>query len=320
MSLLHYLITIYKSALDLTLTLFKVIIPIIIIIKILDELGFIILLSEYIAPLMEIVGLPGAMGLVWATSIMTSLYGGMVVYASLASDISLSVAQVTVLTTMMLVAHGLPIEGRVAQKAGVNFGLTLFFRMSMALVLGAILNQFYSSTGWLQGESILLWTSSQSDASLFTWVQNQLLSLLIIFIMIFALVLLLDVLKKIGFIQVINQLLRPVLHLLGIGREAETITLVGFTLGLSYGGALLIKEAEAGQISHKNVLYSISLLGLSHGLIEDTLLMLLIGGHLSGILLARILFSLLSIFLLVKLVENLPELFIKKYMVKSVAN
>jgi len=78
---------------------------------------------------------------------------------------------------------------------------------------------------------------------------------------------------------------------MGIGKEATTITLVGITLGLSFGGGLLIKEAHAGHVSKKDIFTSLALLGFCHSLIEDTLLVLLLGAHLSGVLWLRLLFA-----------------------------
>lgn len=308
-----------KKSTQISLTLFKIMIPIIVVIKALEELGLVVLLSEWLTPVMEFVGLPGAMGLVWATALVTNLYGGIVVYASLASDVSMSVAQVTVLSSMMLIAHALPIEARIAQKAGVNITLTLLLRVGMAIIFGLVFNQIYQTAGWLQQPTQLLWSPEQTDASLWIWLQNQMISLLLIYCIVFALVLLLDILQRLGVIQWINNMLRPVLHLLGIGREAETITLVGLTLGLSYGGALLISEAQAGHIKPRDVLFSISLLGLSHSLIEDTLLMMLIGADLSGILLGRVIFTLLIIFLMVRLVDRFQHRNVEQYLVKSVS-
>ncbi len=314
-----YLRQIFSRAVNISLTLFKLMIPIIIIIKILEELGLVVLLSDLLAPVMEMVGLPGAMGLVWATAMVTNLYGGLVVYASLAADLPMTVAQVTIISCMMLIAHALPIEARIAQKSGVNITLTLLLRFSMAIVFAIIFNQVYLAGNWLQQPAELLWTPAPLDSSLPSWIKGQLLNLGLIFMIVFALVLLLDVLKRIGIIQWINARLRPVLHLLGIGREAETITLVGLTLGISYGGALLIEEARAGHIKPLDVLYSISLLGLSHSLIEDTLLMMLIGADLSGILLGRVIFTLVIILLMVRFVKTCSEQVIQRYMVKSVA-
>ena len=316
-SALKYFGDILSTAARLSLTLFRLMIPIIIVIKILEYFGFIGIISNSLSAVMEWVGLPGAMGLVWATTMITNLYGGLVVYASIAADFPLSVAQVTVLSFMMLTAHSLPIEAGVAKKAGVSLVATLILRIGMAIVAGLLLNLLYQQFNLLQQPARLLWTPEPVQSGLAQWAVSQAMSLLWIFLIVLALVLLLDILQRSGITEAINRLLRPLLHLLGIGREAETITLIGITLGLSYGGAMLIHQARAGHIKTRDVLFSISLLGLSHSLIEDTLLMLLTGADLVGILLLRILLSLLVIYFLVKLVAKYN---VERFIVHSVAS
>ena len=303
-ALLQYLGSLLKTATHLSLTLFRLMIPIIIVIKVLEQFGFIQVISETLSPVMQWVGLPGAMGLVWATTLVTNLYGGLVVYATLAADYPMTVAQVTVLAFMMLTAHSLPVEAGVAKKAGVSLIFTLGFRIGMAIVSGIFLSFIYQTFGWLQQPAVLLWTAESTEPGLLQWAYDQLLSLAFIFLIVLLLVALLDILKRLGVIEWLNRLLRPVLHILGIGREAETITLVGLTLGLSYGGTILIHEARAGHIKTRDVLYSISLLGLSHSLIEDTLLLMLTGAQLWSLLLVRIIFSLAVIMVMVKLVSR----------------
>jgi hypothetical protein len=78
-------------------------------------------------------------------------------------------------------------------------------------------------------------------------------------------------------------------------------------MGLSYGGGLIINEARAGTVAKKDLFTSITLMSLCHSLFEDTMLMVLIGGHLSALLWGRLVFSLLSTMLLVKLINCLPE-------------
>ncbi len=316
---MDHLFDLLKRSHHISLTLFKIMLPIIIVIKILEHFGLVVLLSEWLQPVMQLVGLPGEMGLVWATALVTNLYGGLVVYASLASEVDMTVAQVTIISSMMLIAHALPVEARIAQKAGVNISWTLLLRFCMAIVFGIIFNQIYLAGDWLQQPTQLLWTPEPVDSSLWTWLQSQLITLGLIYLIVIALVVFLDILKRAGVIQLINNMLRPVLHQLGIGREAETITLVGLTLGISYGGALLINEAKAGHIKPRDVLYSLSLLGLSHSLIEDTLLMMLIGADLSGILLGRVVFTLVVMFLLVRIVERCSATTVDRYLVKSVS-
>lgn len=319
MILFDHLLGLIKRTNRISLTLFKLMIPIIILIKILEQLGLITVLSQWLTPVMELIGLPGAMGLVWATAMVTNLYGGIVVFASLVPEVPMTVAQVTIISSMMLIAHALPIEARIAQKAGVSIALTILMRVGMAVVFALIFSPLYQALDWLQQPVQLLWTPEIRDNSLFNWFQHQVISLMLIYSIVMALVLLLDILKRVGIIQRINELLRPVLHLLGIGREAETITLVGLTLGISYGGALLIEEARAGHIKPRDILFSISLLGLSHSLIEDTLLMMLIGADLSGILFGRVIFTLVVIFLMVRLIDRFPAHTVDRYLVKSVS-
>ena len=317
MLLISYLKQLVLKSIDLSLTLFKIMVPIIIAIKILEELGFIIFLSNALEPVMELVGLPGAMGLVWATTLMTSLYGGIVVFAALIIDTPMTLAQVTVVSCMMLMAHSLPIELRVAQKVGVRIGFTFFLRVSMAIIFAMLMNFFYTEANWLQQPVELLWTPEVSNPTILEWLIEQLINLLMIFIVVVALVFVLDILKRLKIIDVITFLIRPALKTLGIGREAETITLVGLTLGLSYGGALMIKEVEKGHVTPKEVLFSVSFLSLCHSLIEDTLLMMLISADVSGILFARLLFSFIVIFLLVIIVNRLSATTINRYFLHS---
>jgi hypothetical protein len=67
-------------------------------------------------------------------------------------------------------------------------------------------------------------------------------------------------------------------------------------------------------VHKKDVFYSMTLMGLSHALIEDTLLMIMVGGHLSGILWARLAFSLLAVTLLVKISARLPGAFCDRFL------
>ena len=57
-------------------------VPIILLVKVLEEIGAITLLGQWLGPLMALVGLPEEMGLVWAATIATNIYGGMIVLYS----------------------------------------------------------------------------------------------------------------------------------------------------------------------------------------------------------------------------------------------
>jgi hypothetical protein len=312
------LLALLGDAFRASIDLFKIMIPVIIVVKILQELGLIHYLALPLSPVMKVVGLPGEMGLVWATAMINNPYSAIVVLLSLVKETPISTAQATILCTMMLLAHSLPVELRIAQKSGPRLMFQAFLRLTCAFLLGWFLNLIYSQFGLLQEPATLLLKAESEGIvptpSLFGWAADQVRNLLSIFLLVLGLFLLMRLLQKLKITDAMNRILRPVLKRMGIGPKASTITVIGLTLGIVYGGGLIIHEARRGGVDKRDVFYSLSLMGLSHGLFEDTLLMMMIGGHLSGILWARLVFSLLAVALLVRLGRLLSEGFCDRFL------
>ena len=311
-----WLSTLIKEIFAITFNLFKLMIPIIIAVKIIEELGGIKYIAMALEPMMDLVGLPASMGLVWATTMLTNIYGGMIIFISSSANESLSVAQVTILGSMMLLAHALPIEVRIAQKAGVRILFTLIIRVGGALLLGFLLHKIYSSGDYLSQVNNPLWNPPPvTDDSLVTWITGQLIMLFQVFIIIAVLVVFLRLLKKSGIEKLFAILLKPFLKILGLSERTTSITIIGVTLGLTYGGGLLINEANKGELSKMDIFGSISLLAVAHSLIEDTLLIMLLGADLSGILYARLLFSIIVISLVIQVVKRLDQSSFERFFV-----
>jgi len=311
--------SLYKLFLDALFTcaeLFKIIIPISIATRFLQQWGIIDQFGLLLAPVMELVGLPGQLGLVWATAMATSIYGGMVVFASVAPGLELTVAQVTVLGGMILVAHGLPVELRIAQKAGTRFRAMTIIRIGGALVFGWLLHLSYQFSNTLQQANQALWNPATIDPTWKAWLVSEVRMIVMVFLIILSLMIFLLLLKKAGISDLMTRLLEPILTSLGMSRAAAPITIVGMTLGLSYGGGLIIQEAQSGRLSQQDIFSSIALMGLCHGIFEDTLLLMVLGAHLSGIFWGRLLFSLLTMWLLTRLIKLLPQSFFDHYLMR----
>jgi Membrane protein, putative len=142
----------FREAFSVALPLFRIMIPMIIVVKILKEIGAIEILGQWLAPVMGIVGLPGSMGLVWAATMVAGFFPGMIVFADLAASEMLTVGQVTVLTSMMLIAHSLPVELQIADKAGPRWLSMGVLRIGGALLYGLILNQILLWGNWACGK------------------------------------------------------------------------------------------------------------------------------------------------------------------------
>jgi hypothetical protein len=105
-----------------------------------------------------------------------------------------------------------------------------------------------------------------------------------------------------------------------MGREAAPLAIIGMTLGISYGGGLLIREVEGGKLSRKDVFIALALMGLCHSVIEDTLVVMVFGAQLSGILWARVIFALVVIFVLARLLKRVPQRFFERHLVRGPAS
>lgn len=299
----------------ITFDLYKIMIPIIILVKILEELVGIKYIGYILSPLMQWVGLPDSMGLVWATTLVTNIYGGMIIFVSMAGQESLTIAQVTVLGGMMLLAHSLPVEVRIAQKTGVRIIFNLLLRIGGALLFGFLLHNIYNSGNWLQESNVLLWQPTVIvDNSLSAWAWLQVKTLMQVFVVIAILVTFLKLLKSTGFERLLILILSPILRLLGLGEKTAIITIIGMNLGLTYGGGLLIAEANKGVLNKREIFGAISLIAICHSLIEDTLLVMLLGADISGALYLRLVFAFMIIGIGMRLIAKLSDAVFYRYL------
>jgi hypothetical protein len=303
----------YQTAINL----FKIMIPVSILVKLLEYFDLIQYIGKALSPLMRCIGLPGEMGLVWATTMITNIYGGMLTYFTLLAHHHYSTAQITIMCALMLVAHTLPVELRVAQKAGVNFVAMFLIRFLFAFFSGFLLHALYSLTGTLQEEAILTTQLIKpiTDTSLSGWLLGEAERYAKITLYIFALISFMKLLHAIGFIKLLANSLKPILGILGISKAVIPITVIGSTLGILYGGALIIKASEEQQLPKMEVFYAMTLMGLCHSLIEDSILMMSLGAHYSGVFLFRMIFAFTCTFLIVKITKALPKKWCEKFLV-----
>jgi len=305
-----------KEVFHTVFILLRIIIPISIVVKILEEFGVIDIIGRFLGPVMKIVGLPGECGLIWATAMVTNIYGGIIVFFTMATTIPFTIAQVTILCSMILVAHSLPVELRIAQKAGVRLWFMFVLRVFSAFLLGLILHHIYNGFSILQARVRILWKPGIIDPSIISWIVGQLKNYAMIFIIIFVLISIMRVLKVLGVVERLNRALKPLLRIIGMSKDAAPLTIIGMTLGLAYGGGLIINEARSGKLNKQDVFLSLSFMGMSHSLIEDTILMMAMGASLSGILLARILFTIIAMLMLIRLVKHISNHSFKRYFVR----
>ncbi len=307
--MLSYFSTLLQRSWRMFLAIAKIILPVMIIVQIAQHFGLIDWIGQAIAPAMALMHLPPEAGIVWATTMLTGIYGGIASLSTLTS-LELTAGQLSALCAMMLFAHSLPVEQSIARRAGASFWATGALRVGAGIAYGAAIAWVCHLTGalsepmsfeWLHGSSIL---PESASAGYLGWLQSTAFSLVLTFAVIIVLVVVLDALEWLGITRRITTLLTPVLKISGLNAQLAPVTTVGVLLGLTYGGALIIDEAKKQNLPPRTRFLALSWLSLSHSLIEDTLLMMALGADIWIILVGRVLLTLAIVALLAKLTDR----------------
>ena len=286
--------------------LFKIMIPTLILVKVAEIYGLVAVLTNLFAPLMTVMGLPAEMALAITTTMLTNTYAGIIVLASTPGIDQLTVAQTTILASFILFTHSVIIEAAISRQAGLSAGATIIIRILSGVLFCTLLNSVFS-TFELFGQTAVLNLPEMSTApTLKQWIIDQIKGLVFIQFVIIILITFLEILRLLGIEKIIRICLSPFLKILNIGQSASTIVVVGLTLGLGFGGGLMIKDVKQGIVAPRSAVGALIFINLFHSLIEDTTILLLIGPSLFTILVIRGLFVFALTFGLIKIFDNLP--------------
>lgn len=282
--------------------LLKIMLPVMVLMRILDEFGFSQMLGDLLGPAMSLFGLPAETGLIWAITLLVGLYAGLGALIATLPTMDFTVAQMSVFASMLLFAHMLPTEQAIAYRAGASFWITSLLRVLAAVIYGYLANFTLTEFELLQQPLVLEWTPDGfASNSWYDWTIATIQSVIMMFVIIIALFLVLDMFEKIGINVLLTKFLSPLHYLLGIKKELAPITTAGLLMGLAYGGGAIIEYVEKNPISKRDLFLTLSFLSIFHAVIEDTLLFIAFGADVWVILVARGIFSVIFIMILGRL-------------------
>src|SRR5690554_2869988 len=115
--MLAYIYALLRRSWRLFITVAKVMLPVMIIVQIAQELGLVDVVGRLIAPAMALIHLPPEAGIIWATTLLIGIYGGLASLATLAPTLDMTTAQFSALCAMMLFAHSIPVEQSIVRRA-----------------------------------------------------------------------------------------------------------------------------------------------------------------------------------------------------------
>lgn len=296
-----------RGTLEIYWMLVRITVPIAVLTEVLSRMGAIKAVSPLFAPVMNLVGLPPELGLAWVTGMLVGIWGAVPLVFTLVPTSSLSAADITVFSVLILFAHGLPMEQKIIQLAGPGMIATTLLRIAGGLLYALLLHQVFTATGWLSSPAAPAFIPTGNTS---TWAEYLLgLGQTMLWMLVILLVLSwgLEILKATGLLRLMMWVLSPALRVCGIRGEAEHLTAVGLFLGISYGAGLLIAEARSGAVSARQVFLSCVLMGFAHSVIEDTLVVLALGADVYGVLAGRLLFALAATAAVAMFIERMSD-------------
>lgn len=268
-----------------TVWLLKIILPISLIVRFLDYFGALAFLAQFLDPVFAHLGLPGSTAIIFITSIFLPLYAPLAIIMSM----SVTLRELTILALMCQLAHNLPVESAIQAKTGTSFWTMSALRIVASLVVGVVLNLILPQE---MGIPVFAQTAAEVSSSvgdvLLAWLKSSLQMALLIFAIVAMLNFLYKLLEKYNLIAELSKAIEPILAFFGLPKSTAFLWLIGYIVGLAYGGALMMDQMNDGKVSRSDASLLNYHLAISHSILEDNLLFVALGVSIWWILAVRL--------------------------------
>lgn len=269
----------------------KIMLPVSFLVLLLSYFNILPYLSSFAAPLFTLLGLPGDAALVFVTSIFTNIY----TVIALMSNLDFSIREGIILAMMCLISHNYLVETLVQKKTGTSAVAMIVLRFccsfAAAAVLNLILPDFKARIAFQPAEEIGF------VQTLTNWLQSSLILSLKVVLIITALMIVQRLLEEFGVLRWLSSLLGPVMGVMGLPRQVAFLWLVGNTLGLAYGSAVLMDYSRQGKLTERDADLLNYHLAISHSQLEDPLLFAVLGLPMLWLIIPRVILAIFVVWL-----------------------
>lgn len=274
------------------LWLLKLTIPVSFAVFLLDHFGILNVIAGWVAPLLKLIGLSGQASIVLITSFFTNIYSAIAVMTTL----GIGYREGTILAVMCLISHALIVETAIQKKTGSTAWRMVVTRLSASFIAAWLLNLFLP--GKMDTDSVnIISETKELMPALIDWAKAMLVTTLKIVVLVNLLLILQKILNEFGLIKWILKPFTPLLRVMGLPVNTGFLWMVAYTLGLGYGGAIMINQSEEGKLSKADADLLNHHIAISHSQLEDTLLFVAMGYHFGILVFPRILLAIVSVWI-----------------------
>ena len=271
--------------------LLKIMLPVSLFVTLLSYFDILPRISSFASPLFTYVGLPGDAALIFVTSILTNIY----TVIALMANLDFTVREGIIMASMCLISHGFIIETAVVKKTGSSATAMILLRLTCSFVVAFVLHRIMPDM-----EETLIKGSSHAlslQDTLLQWLVNSLQLCLQIILIVASLMILQRLLDEFGVLRLLSKIFTPLMWLLGLPSSVSFLWLVGNTVGLAYGSAILMEYAREDKISRRDADLLNHHLVISHSQLEDPLLFVVIGLPLLWLVIPRLVMAVIVVWL-----------------------
>lgn len=265
-----------KEGCQLSWTLGKIVFPITIAITILQYTKVLSWFTNLVAPLMQLIGLPGeaAMPLVIGNALN--------LYAAIGAIVSFdfTVKEVFIMAMMLSFSHNLFIESAVASRVGVSWWLISGIRIVLALVAAFIINLVWTGGS----ESAQYGLIASNDVVLSGWgeiflhgLKTATIAVVQLSLVILPLMLVMQFFRELGWMTSLSKAFAPFTRFLGMKENTSFTLVTGLTIGLAFGAGVMIQAVKEDGVSKKDMLLALIFLVTCHAVVEDTVIFIPLG-------------------------------------------
>ncbi|UYY98769.1 nucleoside recognition domain-containing protein [Peribacillus frigoritolerans] len=274
--------------LNTTWSLGKVIFPVTLIVTVLQYTPVLPFIINLIAPLMNLIGLPGDAAIPLVLGNFLNLYAAIAGILTL----DLTVKEVFIIAMMLSFSHNLLIESGVAMKTGVKLWVILTVRIGLALLSAVVINLVWQggsemAQGTAIGEAAA--EINGTGAILLHGVIQALSGIGQLAVIVIPLMVAVQIMKDLKWLEAFSKSLAPFMKVLGMKPNASMPFVTGLTLGLAYGAGVMIQAAKEDNVSKKDMTIAFIFLVACHAVVEDTLIFIPLGIPVLPLLLIRLL-------------------------------
>ncbi|MBT2717612.1 nucleoside recognition domain-containing protein [Bacillus sp. ISL-57] len=275
------------SGLNTTWSLGKVIFPVTLIVTVLQYTPVLPYIINLIAPLMNLIGLPGDAAIPLVLGNFLNLYAAIAGILTL----DLTVKEVFIIAMMLSFSHNLLIESGVAMKTGVKLWVILTVRIGLALLSAVVINLVWQggsemAQGTAIGEAAEI---NGTGAILLHGVIQAFSGIGQLAVIVIPLMVAVQIMKDLKWLEAFSKALAPFMKVLGMKPNASMPFVTGLTLGLAYGAGVMIQAAKEDNVSKKDMTIAFIFLVACHAVVEDTLIFIPLGIPVLPLLLIRLL-------------------------------